>query len=110
MSGRVVWPSGNAVMDENSSILRGTLFASGQAKPCIVRMTSSSEACIATYFPERLPDSFRLYLVSSGLEVDCVVAWRGPKELGVRLMGTYGDNETVCSIAQTTSIAGKRRA
>lgn len=110
MSGRVVWPSGNALMDENTPILRGTLFASGQAKPCIVRMISSNEACIATYFPERLPDRFRLHLISSGLEVDCVVAWRGPKELGVRLVEAYGGDETGCNIVQTTGIAGKRRA
>lgn len=97
-------------MDENAPILRGTLFASGEAKPCIVRMTSSNEACIATYFPERLPDRFRLYLVSSGLEVDCVVAWRGPKELGVRFVGAYGGDETVRNMVQTTGIAGKRRA
>ena len=77
-------------MDEIAPILRGTLFASGQAKPCIVRMISGGEACIATYFPERLPDRFRLYLLSSELEVDCVVAWRGSKELGVRLVKAHG--------------------
>lgn len=72
-------------MSNAAPMMRGSLFARGEAKTCMVRMTSDSEACLVVYSPERLPGRFRLFIYDTQSEVDCSVMWRGSKEVGVRL-------------------------
>ncbi|MEZ5816317.1 MAG: response regulator [Hyphomicrobiaceae bacterium] len=81
---------------ERAAILRGgTIYFAGKTVPCIVRAISETGARLLVYSPDRLPATFRLFVEIAHMDVDCEVAWKRGKEVGVDFVGFPGSQHTI---------------
>jgi len=70
-------------------VLKGgviTYAARQTSIPCVVRDISEGGAHLMTDLAPHLPQSFHLIIEIDGIEVDCELAWRKAKDVGVRFV------------------------
>jgi hypothetical protein len=101
---------GRAETDLPTGFGRGSIFAFGEAKRCIIHMISGTEACLAVYSPDSLPATFRLFVEETRSEVDCVITWRGRKEVGVRLSQLASETKDGSDSDRQAAFAGRQSA
>ena len=83
------------------------MFFDGRTTPCIVRALSETGARLVVYSPDRIPSRFRLFIELAHVEVDCRLAWRKGKEIGVEFMGAAPAMIETAPASSARALAGR---